>query len=341
MIPSGAFAESIPRFLQPIRELLDDPAVSEIMINGPEEIWVERGGILSRTDLRFPGPRALEAALVNISQYAGRPVSAERPILEAHLPDGSRLEAVLSPVAKVGPTVSIRRFSSATLTIPRLVELGSLSRDAARFLAAAVRRKVNAVVSGGTGSGKTSLLGALSTLVPDSERIVVIEDTHEVRLAKPHVVYLESRSEDERGRGRISIRDLLRATLRLRPDRIVVGEVRGAEALDLLQAMTSGHGGSMTTVHANTPADALRRIETMALMADTGLPHLALRAQVASAVRMVIQAERTARGKRIVSHISMVRGIGAGGDFRIDPIFARAPDGSLGRVPSSPTGSAA
>jgi pilus assembly protein CpaF len=328
VIPGGAFARSIGAFLEPIGALLDDGAVSEILINGPSEIWIEQRGVLSRTELRFPNAAALEAALTNISQYAGRPFDRERPILEAHLPDGSRIEAVLSPIAKGGPVVAIRRFSKSAVTVEKLVELGSLTPLAARFLRKAVAAHLSVAVSGGTGTGKTSLLSAFVNSARPSERIVVIEDTREIDLSHPHVVYLEARSADERGRGRITIRDLLRATLRLRPDRIVIGEVRGAEALDLIQAMTSGHRGSWTTVHANGPHDALRRLETMTLMADSGLPLAAVRAQVASAVDLVIQIGRTAEGQRRVESIGAVRDPDPGG-YAVTPLFALGEGGAL------------
>jgi pilus assembly protein CpaF len=332
VIPAGAFARSIGAFLEPIAALLEDAAVSEILINGPSDIWIEQRGVLSRTALRFPSPAALEAALTNISQYAGRPLDGERPILEAHLPDGSRIEAVLSPIAKAGPVVAIRRFARSALTVEALVERGSLTPLAARFLTKAVAAHLSVAVSGGTGTGKTSLLSAFVNASRASERIVVIEDTREIDLAHPHVVYLEARSADERGRGRITIRDLLRATLRLRPDRIVVGEVRGAEALDLVQAMTSGHKGSWTTVHANSAHDALRRLETMALMSDTGLPLPAIRAQVASAVDLVIQIERTAEGRRRAESISAVRGL-VRGDYGVVRLFALGEGGVLAPCP--------
>lgn len=328
MIPGGAFARSVGAFLEPIGPLLEDGTVSEILINGPSEIWIERRGVLSRTGLRFPTAASLAAALTNISQYAGRPLDPERPILEAHLPDGSRIEAVLSPVAAAGPVVAIRRFSRSSLTVEALVRGGSLTPLAARFLLKAVAAHLGVAVSGGTGTGKTSLLSAFVNASPASERIVVIEDTREIDLAHPHVVRLEARSADERGRGRVTIRDLLRATLRLRPDRIVIGEVRGAEALDLVQAMTSGHRGSWTTVHANSPRDALRRLETMTLMADSGLPLPAIRAQVASALDLVVQVERTAEGRRRVASVSAVRGTG-GGDYRVAQLFAPGEDGAL------------
>jgi pilus assembly protein CpaF len=331
MIPAGCFRESIARFLSPIESLIRDPLVSEIMINGHKEIWVEKTGKLCRTDLAFPSGEALDAALVNIAQYAGRHFGCDRPILEAHLPDGSRVEAVMPPLAERGPVVAIRRFSKSELTIKKLLEFDTLTCEAAEFLKSAVVGKINIVVSGGTGSGKTSLLGALSSLIPDDERIVVIEDTREVRLQKPHVVYLESRSADERGRGRVTIRDLLKATLRLRPDRIVVGEVRGGEALDLIQAMTSGHGGSMTTAHANSPRDTVHRLETMAMMDETGLPLHALRSQVASAVDLIVQIERGTDGRRRISEIGRVRGQTEGGEYLIDNFFFRDSKGGLVR----------
>ena len=329
MIAGGAFAGSVQRFLEPIRPLLDDAGVSEILINGPDEIWAERGGTLSRAPQRFASAAALEAALTNVSQYAGRPLDGERPILEAHLPDGSRIEAVLPPIAEGGPIVAIRRFSKSALTVDALVAGGSLSPLAARFLAKAAAAHLSVAVSGGTGTGKTSLLSAFVNTIRGTERIVVIEDTREIRLAHPHAVYLEARSADERGRGRVTIRDLLRATLRLRPDRIVIGEVRGAEALDLIQAMTSGHRGSWTTVHANGPRDAMRRLETMALMADSGLPLAALRAQVASAVDLVIQVGRAADGHRRIESICAVRGLDGSGDYGIVRYFDRDEAGAL------------
>ncbi|MCP4606155.1 MAG: CpaF family protein [Proteobacteria bacterium] len=332
MIPAGAYRSSLQGFLAPISSLMNDPAVSEIMINGPSQIWVERQGRLVQTDCTFPCSEALYAALTNIAQFAGRPLGENRPILEAHLPDGSRIEAILPPLAEGGPVVAIRRFMKSTLTLDKLIEFGTLTQEAAALLGDAVKNKKNIVVSGGTGSGKTSLLSALSSLIPDSERIVVIEDTREVQLQKNHVVYLETRSADERGRGRISIRDLLKATLRLRPDRIVVGEVRGGEALDLIQAMTSGHGGSMTTAHANSPQDTLRRLETMAMMDDTGLPLPALRAQVASAVELIVQIDRTADGQRLISEVSQVCKDLEEGNYVADKTMFRNRDGRLIRT---------
>lgn len=322
MIASQAFKDSLKLFLSPIEHLMNDPTVGEIMINGPRKIWVERKGLIEETNAVFKNRIALEAALTNIAQFVGRPFGPDRPILEAHLPDGSRVEAVLDPIAEGGPIVAIRRFSHTPLTLEKLIASGSMTESASAYLRECVLHKHNIVISGGTGTGKTSLLNALSSMIRDNERVVVIEDTREVQLQKPHVVYLETRSPDERGRGRITIRDLLRATLRLRPDRIVVGEVRGAEALDLLQAMTSGHGGSMTTAHANTPLDALRRLETMAMMDDSQFPLSALRAQVASAVDIVVQIERTATGRRRVREISHVGELSEQGEYTTRSVFS-------------------
>jgi pilus assembly protein CpaF len=335
MIPAGLYEKSLARFLAPITGLLNDATVSEIMVNGPCEVWVERSGKLTRTEVSFGSREALDAALTNIAQYAGRPFDLYRPILEAHLPDGSRIEAILPPLAENGPIVAIRRFLKSTLTLKQLVVCKSLTKEAAECIARAVQERANLVVSGGTGSGKTSLLGAISGLIGHGERVVVIEDTREVQLQKPHVVYLETRSADEKGRGRVTIRDLLRATLRLRPDRIVVGEVRGGEALDLIQAMTSGHRGSMTTAHANTPLDILRRIETMAMMSDTGMTISALRAQVVSAIDLIIQIERTADGARRVSEISRVQKEPMREGYAVWKLFFRDGDGHL--VPADRT----
>ncbi|MBN2718954.1 MAG: CpaF family protein [Deltaproteobacteria bacterium] len=329
MIPSGIFKQSITQFLHPIESLLKDDSVSEIMINGPAEIWVEKRGVLHATNLKFPSHQSLDAALNNISQYCGRPWDHYHPILETHLPDGSRLEAVMAPIAKNGPTVSIRRFFKSKLTITDLIETNTISEEAAVFLAKAIAQKKNVVVSGGTGSGKTSLLCALSAFFLKRERIVVIEDTHELDLQQRHVVYLESRSSDETGNGEIRIRDLLRATLRLRPDRILIGEVRGEEALDLIQAMTSGHAGSMTTVHANTPLDALRRFETMILSTQSTIPHHAISAQIASAIDIVVQIKRGHTGRRVVCDISEVASTQSPGVYAVTPLFEREFDGPL------------
>jgi pilus assembly protein CpaF len=251
----------------------------------------------------------------------GKTVDADRPILDARLPDGSRVCAVMPPAARRGITVSIRRFPKERLTVDQLIKFGALTPSARRFLELCVLCKKNIMVAGGTGSGKTSLLNALSSFVPDEERIVVIEDSSEVRLQQPHAVYLEARPPDPKGRGAVSIRDLLRATLRLRPDRIVVGECRGGEALDLIQAMTSGHGGSLSTVHATYPHDTLHRLETLCLMSDVELPLNALRAQIASAVNMIVQTSRLNDGTRKVTHIAECTGLDEHGGYALSMLF--------------------
>ncbi len=308
MIPREFFIASLKTFFAPVAPFFDDPAVTDILINGPYTIHVERRGVLERTNARFESEDALLAALRNAAQFMGRPLGPDHPILEGRLPDGSRIEAVLPPVAPEGPVVSIRRFAKETLTIDRLLQFESLSLEGAQALGAMVVGKLNVVVSGGTGSGKTSLLNALSAFVPEGERIVVIEDARELQVQRPHVVNLEARPADAKGRGAVTIRDLFKATLRLRPDRIFVGELRGGEAMEFIQAATSGHGGCMATLHASHPMDALRRLETMGLMSDVLMPLEALRQQVGSAVEIVVQTSRLPDGSRRVTHITEVLG---------------------------------
>lgn len=323
MIPREVYEETLLSFLSPIRPFLDDPKVSEIMINGPDQIFIEKSGRLTLTEARFPSAEALNSALRNIAQFVGKLVDADHPILEARLPDGSRIEAIIPPAAPDGPDVAIRRFFKETLTVQRLVDFGSMTPEAAQTLEALVVLKQNVVVAGGTGSGKTSMLNALSSFIPDGERIVIIEDSREVQLQRQHVVQLEARPGDAKGRGKVSIRDLFRATLRMRPDRIVVGEIRGGEALDLVQAMTSGHGGCITTVHATYPHDTLTRLETMSLMSDVELPLAAMRVQLASAINLIVQTSRLQDGSRKVTHISEVRGYTQEKGFEIADIFVR------------------
>jgi pilus assembly protein CpaF len=308
MIPKEVFEETLLQFLAPIRPFLDDASVSEIMINGPNQIFIERKGRLELTQVSFESREALEAAMRNCAQYVGKHVDANRPILEGRLPDGSRIEAVFPPVAPDGPSVSIRRFFKETLTVKRLIGFGALTDDAASALEALVAAKMNVLVAGGTGSGKTSMLNALSSYIPEAERVVVIEDSRELQLQRVHVVQMESRPPDPKGRYAVSIRDLFRASLRMRPDRIVVGEIRGGEALDLIQAMTSGHGGCLSTLHATYPKDTLSRLETMAMMSDLDMPLQALRIQLASAVNIIVQVGRLQDGSRKVTHITEVLG---------------------------------
>jgi pilus assembly protein CpaF len=322
MIPEHVYEEALRAFLEPVRPFLDDETVTEILVNGPNEIFVERRGKLVRTGARFPSSEKLIAVLRLIAQYVGRPVDDQRPILEARLPDGSRVEALLPCIAKGGPSVAIRRFSRETLTLKRLLDLGAISPDAVETLRALIECKQNVVVAGGTGSGKTSLLNALSVLVPAGERIIVLEDARELSLQRDHVVQLEARPADERGRGAITIRDLFKASLRMRPDRLVIGEIRGGEALDLIQAMTSGHGGCLATVHATYPRDTLNRLETMALMGGVELPLSALRAQLASAIDIVVQTARMRDGRRMVTHIAEVCGTNKASGYRLRELFA-------------------
>lgn len=323
-IPQEVFAETLLQFLAPIRPFLDDPSVSEVMINGPDNIYIERKGQLFLTDAKFESKEALTAALRNLAQYVGKQADALRPILEGRLPDGSRVEAVLPPAAPDGPAVAIRRFAKDTLTVEKLINFGAMTEDAAVALHALVASKLNVLVAGGTGSGKTSMLNALSSFIPASERIVIIEDTRELQLQQPHVVQLEARPPDPKGRGQVLIRDLFKATLRLRPDRIVVGEIRGGEALDLIQAMTSGHGGCLSTLHATYPRDTLTRLETMAMMSDIDMPLLALRIQLASAVNMIVQTARLQDGSRKVTHITEVLGFDLQSEtYTMQDIFVR------------------
>ena len=343
MIPEIVFNATLLSFFDPVRRYLDDPSVTEIMINGPGKIYIERKGKLQKVDEVFPNVKSLYAALRNTAQYVGKHVDDERPLLEGRLPDGSRVAAVLPPAGNGGPYVAIRRFFGEKLTMQRLLELDSITPDGSEMIKVLVESKQNVVIAGGTSSGKTSLLNSVSELIPDDERVVVIEDSKELALLRDHVVTLEGRPADAKGRGEVTIRALFRITLRMRPDRIVIGELRGGEALDLIQAMTSGHGGCLTTLHATYPRDVLTRLETMAMMADIEMPLAALRAQIASAVDIVIQASRFRDGTRKVTHISEITGFDmAKGTYTINDLFLRKVEGvdADGRVIStlSPTG---
>jgi pilus assembly protein CpaF len=322
-IPAAIYEQTLARFFAPVRLFLADPAITEIMINGPDEIFIERQGRVERTEARFPSRDALLAALTNLAEYVGRHVDPQRPILEGRMPDGSRIEAIFPPACPDGPSVAIRRFGRTPLSLERLIELGAFTRELADTVSALVQGKQNLVIAGGTASGKTSLLNAMSSFVPEHERVVVIEDARELRLQLPHVVQLEAQPPDARGRGQVTVRDLFRATLRMRPDRIVVGEIRGGEALDLIQAMTSGHGGCLTTIHATHPLDTVNRLETMAMMSDVQLPLHALRAQVSSAVDFVLHAARLADGSRCVTQLSEVVGYDPTGGYQLRDLFRR------------------
>jgi pilus assembly protein CpaF len=298
--------------LGPLEPLLADPDVDEIMVNGCEPVWVERAGRLEATDVAFGDEAALRHAIERILAPVGRRVDEAEPLADARLPDGSRVNIVLPPLAVDGPVLTIRRFRRRPLDADALIAVGTWTPPLRDFLARAVRARLNILVSGGTGSGKTTTLGALSSFVGRGERITTIEDTAELRLQQPHVVRLEGRPANVEGRGEVTIRRLLRNALRMRPDRIVVGEIRGGEALDMLAAMTTGHDGSLSTVHAGSPAEALRRVETLALMADVDLPHAAIREQVADALDLVVHQARMRDGARRVVAVSEVVRVAGG-----------------------------
>ncbi len=300
--------------LGPLEPLLADPAVDEVMVCGTRPVWVERAGRLEPTDVAFADDGELLHAIERILAPLGRRVDEAEPLCDARLPDGSRVNVVIPPLALDGASLTIRRFRRRAIGPDELVELGTWSAPLRDLLCNAVRARCNILVSGGTGSGKTTTLGALSAFVGAQERIVTIEDVAELRLAQPHVIRLEGRPASVEGRGEVTIRALVRNALRMRPDRIVVGEVRGAEALDMLSAMSTGHDGSLCTVHAGSPEEALRRVETLALMADVGLPHAAIREQVAGALDLVVHQSRMPDGsRRVVSVAEVVRVAGGPG----------------------------
>src|SRR5215208_1410407 len=285
----------------PLERLLADDTVTEIMVNGPYDIWVERRGQLSETPARFADESHLRRIINKMVAQVGRRIDESSPMVDARLPDGSRVNAVIPPLSLSGPLVTIRKFSKERLGPGDLVQKGTLTTETVEFVQRCVLAELNILVAGGTGSGKTTLLNALSSAIPESNRIVTIEDAAELRLNQRHVLRLEARPKNIEGQGEVGIRELVRNSLRMRPDRIIVGEVRGAEALDMLQAMNTGHDGSLSTVHANTPRDALARVETMVLMAGYDLPVKAIRQQVASALDLIIQLERLQDGTRRVT----------------------------------------
>ena len=295
--------------LGPLEPLLADKSVSDILVNGPQQVYVERRGKLELTDIKFNNDSHLINIIDRIVSAVGRRVDESSPMVDARLKDGSRVNAIIPPLALDGAVLSIRRFAVELLSIDDLIRLGSLTSAVAQAMAAIVKGRLNVVVSGGTGAGKTTLLNLLSGFIPSSERIVTIEDSAELQLQQPHVVRLETRPPNIEGRGAVTQRDLVRNALRMRPDRIVLGEVRGGEALDMLQAMNTGHDGSLTTLHANTPRDALSRLETMVLMAGMELPVKAIREQIASAVDLIVQQTRFKDGTRKISNIAEVQGM--------------------------------
>ncbi|HET6680281.1 MAG TPA: CpaF family protein [Gemmatimonadaceae bacterium] len=291
--------------LGPIEPLFRDRTISDILVNGPRDIYIERRGKLSRVQASFRNDAHLMAIIDRIVSRVGRRVDESSPMVDARLPDGSRVNAIIPPLALDGPMLSIRRFG-AEITVDQLIESGSLTEEMVALLAGCVQARLNILISGGTGSGKTTMLNALSTFIPATERVVTIEDAAELRLQQEHVVRLETRPPSAEGRGEVLARDLVKNALRMRPDRIVVGEVRGAEALDMLQAMNTGHEGSLTTVHANSPRDAISRLETMIQFAGTALPHRAMREQISSALDLIVQVSRLSDGSRRVTSVTEV-----------------------------------
>jgi pilus assembly protein CpaF len=298
--------------LGPLEELIADPSVSEIMVNCHNEIFVERSGVLSRSPVIFTDDRAVLGAIERIVAPIGRRIDESSPMVDARLADGSRVNAVIPPLALKGPSITIRKFSRQKLEGEDLIRFGSMSSEMLEFLHTAVEQGANIIISGGTGSGKTTLLNVLSNYIPDDERIVTVEDAAELQLSQPNLVSLEARPANMEGKGAVHIRDLVKNCLRMRPDRIVIGECRGGEALDMLQAMNTGHDGSLTTAHANTPRDCIARLEVMTLMAGLDLPVQAIREQICSAVDIIVQQSRFSCGSRRVTHITEVSGMESG-----------------------------
>ena len=320
-------------FLAPVREYLEDDSVSEILINGPQQVYIERRGKLEEVAAKFVSESALKAAAANIAKSVGRMLDEMHPRLDARLPDGSRVHAVIPPLSRVGTVIAIRKFKKDTLTIDKMQEYGSLDDRTRKLIRALVLLHKNVIVSGATSSGKTSVLNALSSFIPEGERVLVIEDATELQLQQRHIVPFETRKADKNGQGEVTIRDLIRSALRLRPDRIVIGEIRGGEALDLLQALNTGHAGSMSTIHANSPIDCLSRIETCALLSGIDIPLVALRAQVASAIDAVVHTARLSDGSRKIVSVAEVCPL-AQGDYQVRELVrwvtdSIAPDGRV------------
>lgn len=334
MSGQSAFRDAIRQNLGPIASLLDDNSVSEILVNGHSEIFVERKGKLEKTSLQFADEDSLRAAVNSIAQSVGRRINFDEPRLDARLPDGSRIAAVIPPCSLKGTTLSIRKFTQSQVSLAEYIKSGTLTEDAARFMDICMFLGKNVIVSGGTGSGKTTLLTLLCSRIPRGQRIIVIEDSNELKINYEHVVFFETRMADAQGKGEVSIRDLLKSSLRLRPDRIIVGEVRSSEALELINAMNTGHKGCLGTVHANSPEDAIIRLEALAQGGDAKISEKALVSQVASAIDIIIQISRYSDGSRRIAAISEVLGHNPDGSYQVVPLFAlsrlvRRPDGML------------
>lgn len=307
--------------LGPLEDLLAEPEVTDILVNNKDEVYVERNGRLQRTDKRFLSENHLHSVIERIIAPLGRRIDESSPMVDARLPDGSRVNAIIAPLAVGGPVLSIRKFSRRRYTLEDLIRMGTLTEPMARFLHACVLLRKNIVIAGGAGSGKTTLLNVLSTFIPEGERIVTIEDAVELQLAQRHWVRLEARPSNIEGRGRVTIRELFRNALRMRPDRIIIGECRGEETLDMLQAMNTGHEGSMTTVHANSPRDIISRLDSMVLMSSIELPIRAIRQMVASAVQMFLQITRFPDGTRKITSVSEVAGVSRGTEVVLKDLF--------------------
>ncbi len=322
MTRQAIFEASVSYFLNPVRQYLDDETVTEVMVNRYDQVYIERAGQLFETPARFESEDALLSAVHNVAQWVGRRIDQDQPILDARLPDGSRVHAIIPPGCRNGTCLTIRKFKRGGLTLDDLIAFGSLSEAAREFLEICVRLHKNIIISGGTGTGKTSLLGAVSAAIPEEERIIVIEDTSELLLRQQHCIYLEVQRPDEYGRGGLSIRQLFVSSLRMRPDRIIVGEVRGGEALDMVQAMLSGHAGSLSTVHANSARDALVRLETLSMMSDVEIPVYVARAQVASAIDLIVQLDRFSEdGSRKVTRITETVGLDPHNQYEMRDLF--------------------
>ncbi|MCI5071986.1 CpaF family protein [bacterium] len=319
---SDFFSEATASFLGPIKDFLEDPDIAEIMVNGPEQIFIEQHGKVIKTKAQFKDVDELMAAIRRIGQMVGKIINDQNPIMDARLEDGSRVHVVLAPSARTGPYLTIRKFQEEKMSLRQLVENGALNVNMAKFLNLVVQMAKNIVVSGGTSSGKTTLLNVVSSLIPPQDRIVVIEDASELQLRQEHVVSLETKAADSQGEGAVSMRDLVKASLRMRPDRIVVGEVRGPEGMDLIQAMNTGHGGSMATIHANSPWGAVGRLETLAMMSDVKMPMPAIRGQICSALDIIIQTSRLQDGQRKIVSITEVLGMDANGNAQLAEIFS-------------------
>lgn len=330
----SVFDEALNNYLSPVVEFLRDESVTEVLINGPEDIFIERGGKLHKTDAKFKTEDDLVAAVNNMAQFVGRRINEEEPRLDARLPNGSRIHAVLPPCARNGTTVSIRKFSSFKVDMKKYIEWNAITTDAAQFLDACMYLGKNILVSGGTGSGKTTLLGMLCSRIPRGQRVIVIEDASELIIDYEHVVRFETKMSDELGKGGVTMFDLLKSSLRLRPDRIIVGEVRGAEGLELIQAMNTGHKGCLGTIHANSAADALVRLESLSLGGDNKISEKALQYSIASAIDLVIQISRMSDGSRRIISISEVTGLDKNFNYMTEDIYkilnlVREPSGKL------------